>query len=499
MLAGCGEGNPGSVPDADRIFFPQGVLLDPRTPPGESSRYLIVSSGNNDQAYNAGSLVAFDMDAFFASWAVDAEAGDLEVYPYCEVSPDADPDRFALGRCVRDARYAIDRAHPCRRLPLQPRVVECEEKFFAAGERQLIGNFATVMAASRSGGIPRLWIPVRGDPSITFAEIGPADPQLPPTFECGGGEGDRCDDAHRLRNLRNDDREAALEREPHNLVVEERDGNNYVYVAHTEVPTMTLIDIDGLRQTNGLKTGIPAIVDMASVFQPASEDAFPGGYGLAVRPCDPAAGPVPGTTQDCAWSMLYGSLRNTLALANFTVGARDPAHCTADECDPQVQAATLFPAIGLDLIVSPNGQLGEVAFHDDSGDLLYVLQTQPGGLLRVDTSLDARNVPRNRTLGPPLEICDSPSHLELWREQHLGFVSCFEAALLVAIDLQSFQVIDTVLTGTGPYDIALDQGRQVLYVTNTLESSVSVIHVDRRRPTFLKEVARLGLQEPFSQ
>ena len=39
----------------------------------------------------------------------------------------------------------------------------------------------------------------------------------------------------------------------------------------------------------------------------------------------------------------------------------------------------------------------------------------------------------------------------------------------------------------------------VLYVANTLEASVSVVDLSRTRTTRFEEIARLGLQEPFSQ
>src|SRR5690606_18014234 len=243
----------------------------------------------------SGWIIAFDMDAFFSAWANDPAQGDYDVYPYCE----------AGGRCVRDEHSAVDQAHPCRRLPSQPRIVECEESFFIAGEGHRIGNFATVMAGSRTG-VPRVWVPIRGEPSITFAEVLPADPWLPPVLECGTEPGERCDRAHRLTHMFGDRDEDGLERDPFTLVVDERGPGHFVYVAHTEVASVTLIDIDGLLRSDGTKDGLPVIVDSAAVFSPPGLDQEPGGFGLAVRPCDVATGNVPTATRDCRGPLAYG-------------------------------------------------------------------------------------------------------------------------------------------------------------------------------------------------
>lgn len=491
-LWACGDANPGNSPPPTRISFPQGVLLDPRTPSDSPAKYLFVSTGNNDRAYNSGWIIAFDMDAFFASWATDAAQGDFEVYPYCDIP--------GGGRCVRDAHSAVDREHPCRRLPSQPRIVECEESYFVAGEGHRIGNFATVMAGSRTG-LPRVWVPVRGEPSITFAEVLPADqPWLPPVLECGTESGERCDYAHRLTHFLGDREGDNLERDPFTIVVDEDGPGHFVYVAHTEVPNVTLIDIDGLLRPDGTKDGAPVIVDSAEVFRPPGTEQEPGGFGLAVRPCDVATGNAPTATRDCTWPLVYGSLRNAPVGVDFTVGARDPASCIGELCWPEVASSSLFAVLGAGADPGTHvGMLGDIAFADDRGDRLYMLRTSPGALLQVDTSLDERGVPRNVPVGAPLELCDAPSRMQVYREEALAFVTCFQADLVFAIDLQGFRVVDAIRTGSGAHDMVVDPVRRVLYVANTLESSISIIHLDRERSTFLKELARLGLQEPFSQ
>ncbi|MCA9705540.1 MAG: hypothetical protein KDK70_06825, partial [Myxococcales bacterium] len=100
-----------------------------------------------------------------------------------------------------------------------------------------------------------------------------------------------------------------------------------------------------------------------------------------------------------------------------------------------------------------------------------------------------------------------PSRMKIYEErdadgtpvQRYALITCFRAALVYIVDLEALRVVDAVVVGTGPHDIAIDEAREAAYVINNLESSVSVIDLSRHRPTRFQELARLGLQDPFSQ
>jgi DNA-binding beta-propeller fold protein YncE len=263
---------------------------------------------------------------------------------------------------------------------------------------------------------------------------------------------------------------------------------------------------------------------------------------------DPANTNVPTLTQNCTRPMLYASYRYQLTGVNFTAEGIDPATlppgaqtrdsccglpdgstpvpavpaeldpCTAPEvyvgafcaspdqvgeacaviCEPQVRAAIRFNVAGVDpLSPTSAAALGDIAFGDRCGNDLYMIQTNPGALLHVDTSLDTDNETFDISSGPPIEVCDQPTRLEIWRDAGFAFVACFQSAYVYVVDLQEWKVVDTVIAGTGPHDLVVDEAREVLYVANTLEGSVSVIDLGQDRPTRFKEVARIGLQEPF--
>ncbi|MCA9648535.1 MAG: hypothetical protein H6712_03360 [Myxococcales bacterium] len=661
----CQAENLGHSPPGDQFFFPAGVLIDPfyEAPPPDGlasdppdldavvlpeivsqvpgPRYLYVSNGNNDRTYNAGTLMAIDLDAFWRAWyepypdgaaalclerraaaelaLADApqQLADVDALPEDErdaareavydglrsvvtaAREACDPRRGRLDpycgdtRCVLPPGSGVTEDQPCRRLPLLPHVVECDEGPFVVAKAH-VGDFATTLAASieTDGGesFARLWLPVRGDPSVTFVDVHDQGSVL--AMDCDQGDDpldpDLCGDSHRLDHLLSNDDLDPLAREPFNALVWEQDEalaggsdrERLVFVAHSDGSQLTVIDLDGVGRDPE-----PTIVDLAPLYQVGAGSA--GGFGLATRPCFEAGqGPlgaldpepnVPTLTQGCRRPLVYSSMRFVGQLVSFTasgldVGAEvegivpaaeregctievnqgcdlaDPSTCTAacgsscvevyagpycatpeqlglvdadpddDEdpqgqscavqCEPRVRSARpILPSLLFDSSLTSAPVLGDMAFADPRGDQLLVLQTNPGALLSMDTSLTVDGEPRDIPSAPPIEICAEPSRMKIYTErddagrplQRFALITCFRAALVYVVDLEALRVVDAIVVGTGPHDIAIDDAREVAYVINNLEFSVSVIDLGRRRPTRFQELARLGLQDPFSQ
>ncbi len=612
LLAGCGNANIGRPPEERELFFPSGLLLDPRADEGERAKYLFVVNSNNDLRFNAGTVVAIDLDRFFSKWAIDQES--FLVDPYC------DPN----GRCVLDVGSDVDDELPCRRLALLPQVVECDERpFIPAGAFTRIGDFGTVLTSScndpdRAPGEgcerPRLWLPVRGDPSVTFIDILPRDgamdepsgdastssssdgsggesgavrdtetgdtdgapaPSVPsdevaPRLECrqDTDEDKRCGKLNRLTHLRNDTGLVEMDREPFNMLVSPTQPLGYV--SHSDGTSLSLIDMIGQpaeccvpsdvacgdaalaecicatnghdeccepHSGNGPWTAVPwgldcidhaaecnacrpAMVDQSNAF-PSVGGALTGGLGLAERPCSTDEDNAPSITLDCARPLVYAAFRYTRLLVSFTVQGVDPTVDEADPeyakkcagpddvdqkntivCEPRVRSQNqIFPG-GLD----PGGAsftpvLGDIAFADDRGDDLLVVQTNPGALLQLDTSIGTDGEATDNPSRPPLELCDQPTRMKLYEEggQRYALISCYRAALIYVIDLDAFRVIGAVVAGTGPFELEVDVPRRLLYVSNNLENSISVIDLAADRPTRFQEIARIGTQDPFSR
>ncbi len=647
MALACEARNLGKPPPGDRFFFPSGVMLDPLArveappqectglPPAEldlpGSRYLYVANGNNDRSFNAGTLQAIDLEAFWRAWydphrddpaqgpcleaRERAAAGTGTLEEACEACAARDPRRGGVDpycreietvdgtqeRCVLPVGSDLTEidgkpaARPCRRLPLVARVAECDERPFVA-DTVRVGDFATTMTYSLESGGLRIWLPVRGDPSITYVDVSHEDGSLALSCDQGGDplDSELCGDSHRLDALRNDPGLAPLDREPFNAALWERErsendpearGQRLLFVAHAAGSQLSMVDLDGLRGE-----AVPAIVDLANVYQTSGTAV--GGYGLAVRPCfgagegplgaaDPLAN-IPTLTHGCTRPLVYTSFRFAGQLASFTASGLElgsavaelvppaervdcmvslrnscrledvvaegdeeattqvvcdglaPAdaadcsgggcrqvyagpYCASPEqldqpcavlCEPRVRAARrILPSLLLDTSASAAPVLGAMAFADPRGDQLLVLQTNPGALLSLDTSLDSSAEPLDIPSAPPVEICAEPSNMKIHVErapdgtpvQRYAIISCFRAALVYIVDLEALRVVDAVVVGTGPHDIAIDEDREVAYVINNLESSISVVDLSRRRATRFQELARLGLQDPFTQ
>lgn len=679
---GCEATNLGASPPDEQFFFPSGVLLDPvqrveSDPTGGNGmppvaldlpgpRYLYVANGNNDRAYNTGTLVAVDLREFWRSWydphrddpaqpacLAAIASGDAEqaraacegrdprrggLDPFCH---EGNPD--AYGRCVLGPGSTIDEGaeeieYPCRRLPLLPHVVECDEQAFVSATVH-IGDFGTTLAASVEEGatesdeddFARLWLPVRGDPSIAYIDVEPNNPDN--MFQCAQGDDELdpnlCGDAHRLDRLRNDEELDELQREPFNTMIWETDrpsddpnarGERLAFVAHSDGSQLSIVDLDGVR---GGST--PAIVDFAPIYAAGFGSA--GGFGLATRPCFSAGeGPlgaadmqpnIPTVTQGCTRPLVYSSMRFAGQLVSFTASGLDvgrasetlvpaaervdctvpglrtecrieqseidgeriicdrtldpekccpagmtatecealpadqitccegtstpedpealacatdcsnPADCAersyagpycatpeqigqpcAIECEPEVRGSRrIQPSLLFDSSLQFAAVLGDMAFADPRGDQLLVVQTNPGALISLDTSIGEDGEPLDIPSAPPIEICAEPSRMKIYTErdenglpvQRYALITCFRAALVYVVDLESLRVVDAIVVGTGPFDLTIDDDREVAYVINNLESSVSVIDLSRRRATRFQEMARLGLQDPFSQ
>ncbi len=514
-LLGCGEVSPGADPPADRFAFPSGLTLDPRissaaTGPCEvdddcgstercasgscraSTRWMLVVNANSDLRYNAGSLIPIDLDAFWTA---------LETGP------------------ILPADSKLSRDLPCRKLASLPQTVECTEAPFALAEASaFFGNFPGPIEAWVREASPdqaKLFIPVRGDPSVTWIEmtggLGSDDLQL----ECGQGSGvSRCDDRHRLRFLRNDPDAQRIAREPFRIHVSAQADQPYAYVSHpivgTADPDFTLIDLEGLRVGGD---GLPAIVDMRGLFRANTAN---GGFGLAQRPCDVESGNAPESSLGCTRPRIYGALRWQPALDIATVVSHEPIGdqvCVGPEdlgktggiiCDAQIEPVRKISAGGLSTVSLPSSTsrpiLADIEFSAN-GNELYVVQSNPGGLLRIDTSIDEDDgEPRDLAVAQ-VEVCAQPTSLVIYDDgdSRLGLVTCYRTAELFVVELGTLTVVGLVRAGTGPDAMAVDLAREVVYVANSLDATVSVIDMSPTRETRFTELARLGVQEPYTR
>ncbi len=167
-------------------------------------------------------------------------------------------------------------------------------------------------------------------------------------------------------------------------------------------------------------------------------------------------------------------------------------------CDARLYTAGAFTAAAFDVGVSGSSAvLGDIGFSQD-GNRMFAVQTTPGALAYVDTSLDARGLTRDYTAGF-VELCAQPTAMALFADQanEYAAVTCYKPQELFIVDLSGVRVVANIVLGTGPHAMTVDKARQYLYVANSLDKTISVVDLSRLRPTRFSEVARIGRQVPY--
>lgn len=210
------DGQPGQA-CGQQLYFPTGLAID------KAATRLYVSNGNADLRYAGGTVQAIDLTAFQCAYGYarrgtwDTTSCDLSkaqwsllkcAMDYAQSGTDgfgAIPDgcdAATLNQIYTDANKArVGRNGLCRADLLDPAIIECDEQLLIAGALThggspnhgsvRVGNFAgTVRLQPKVGGgaTGRLWLAVRGDPSITYININDplaAGAMDPHELDCG--------------------------------------------------------------------------------------------------------------------------------------------------------------------------------------------------------------------------------------------------------------------------------------------------------------------------
>lgn len=422
--AGCPATSEDVQPPEDQLFFPTGLAI------AEDESVVFVTNGNSDLRYDSSTLVAIDaaeVDAAVQAWVTAGQSPDAEL-------------------CARDQERG--------------ETLVCDESaFLVPGATVRIGNFAgEAEIQTLMSGVTRVFVSVRGDPSLTFADFDPATREL----SCGGTERvPRCDDDHRLTRLFNDPSYAELVDEPFGLYV---DGyNGYAMLAHLTTGIVTLADapVDG---------GQPVISDVKSGLFDAASTGRRGAVALAGRtPGDPS-------------SLVYLTSRVESRVAMVYVDR-------PSEDEPLRIVPTDYFFVNA---VFPSLESRDLVFSD-GGDRLHVINRQAPMLITIDTSMDAFGRPANEVLSA-VELCDEAS---LAAAADLGegtrvFVSCYGDGQVWVIDPVGGVIDATIDVGRGPNALAVAVDSKRLYTTNFLEDTVSVVDLTPAAATENRVVLRIG-------
>ncbi|MEM7159785.1 MAG: hypothetical protein AAF799_43495 [Myxococcota bacterium] len=447
LVAAACQPDPGQLPSLDALRQPSGLAVSPTGP------VLFVTNGNWDRQQEDGTLMAVDLDALFMALADPADAGDG-------------------GR-------------PCRRVSADDPTIECNPSAFIDAQTTVrLGTGAANIAIDRPGGPEgplRLLMPTRSPVSVTWVDVLPGEDGV--TLDCGQDDAGRCGVTHEITRSAN----ARMPNELSRISVD-TNGARFAYAPQVLGEALALIALDG---DNG-----PELADVEGGFfraAPFEEEELFGGFSVAVRPCDPER--APDTSVDCSRPVAYAAHRYFPGMRQLTVAEGLDLILPGEE----IALQTINPQV-----VEGRPYMGDMAFEDDTGDRLLVVQTTPPGLLRVDTSVDDDGDLANTIIGA-IPLCDNPNVLAVHRPvppvgdedatpgESLALVTCATDGRLSVIGLGSFRVLASIPVGEGAYEVVVDDQRAQAYVSNPGENTISIVSLDPTSPDRFVEWARLGL------
>jgi hypothetical protein len=403
----------------------------------------------------------------------------------------------------------------------------------------LIGAFASsaLLVYRPDGEGARLFVPVRGDPSVTYFDVPDDRPSVGDgagAFALGCGVGDEgfCDDAHRLgRDADRSLRGVQLPADPMGIAAT-ADGRALVTVHQTQTAASLL--------TNDWNTS-PSLVYFTS--------------SIGAGPTEVAALPVPAVV-GAATAAATAEGRSFDYRAGFLVSYRSAAQIDLLRYYPDEGATLPRPfltrtsATAVTASISNVDSRGLVVVDDerraceaacgDERDLecqrscadipvrAFMANRDPAALLlgEVYTELDTAWVsdppgatPTERILGATetvwfydsVPLTYGASRLEVGSvvedDGSFGtrvFAVCFDARAVFVFDPARDEIETTIRTGRGPHDVAVDSGidesgdaYSYLYVGHFTDSYLGIVGLDRRRPTtYGQMIASLGTPNP---
>ncbi len=464
--AGCHVdlNDPGTEPLAAMFYYPAGILLDP------DQKHLYVTNGNSDLKYGGGTVQMIDLPAFEA--AVAQFRADPTVKNGCQVDP------------------------------LDQMIVNCPEgPFIFAPDTVKVGNFAGNMQLQVTGPTTRrLFIGVRGDPSITWmdTDVGTDEPPSGHRLNCftdpskvapqatpPGCDGDHLIQTYYCQgqpNCVND--QSTIPPEPFGMVLDQGEtspGNPYarLLVSHLSGGQVMIVDAMNL---GSMQKQIPYI---SSPFFHEDSLHRHGAYALAPqRPGDPAS----------PWYMTSDI---------------QPVITTFRVADLNVIIPSLEFSVGG---VLPTGNDVRDLVFQAGGSRAFITQNNPPSVMVLDTRPQTGvNLPLTSVnqIIDVIDVCQQPAHISLRtpivegapgtpnRVQQRLYVVCFLSNQVMVVDPDQAEVLNTILVGRGPNTLAFVEGPHPRgYISNFSESTIGVLDLDPSSPTANRMVARIGVPVP---
>jgi DNA-binding beta-propeller fold protein YncE len=497
-VAGCFTGSDGREPPSDQLYYPTGLLVSP------GGTTLYVANSDFDLQYSAGTVQALDLPAMRAATSVIAEqvAGGATASQACA----------AANRGANSNAWLMPT--PCSPFGLA-RFVK---------SHALIGAFASGLLLTHNplDAGARLFVPVRGDPSITWFEVDDDRNGNAGGFrlDCGQDSAGACNADSRLgqdpdRTLRG----VQLPADPVGIAAT-ADGRHIVSAHQTQAAASLVINDWDSTPELAFFTGSLALgpTEVAAIPEPAfvtlaeeTDDAFTYRRGFAIT--------------------FRGAAELDLVRVNPDAGAAPPRpFITRSTVVPVTTSASNFDSRGIGIIDRARRQCESTcgATSDELGCLVacaeqvplrvFMANRAPASLLigEMRTLVSRATVNGQETLTSATEelfFYDSvplnfgPSRVEIGNiidsdgnPSERVFAVAFDSRTVFMFNPFEHRMEAVIRSGRGPHDVAFDTGVDAngeafsyLYVGHFTDSWLGIVDLDSRRPfTYSQMFAAVG-------
>jgi hypothetical protein len=475
FLSGCYGTDKGVEVPQDEIYFPVGLALDPRLNDAGAPKRLYVVSSDFDLQYNGGAVQSYNLDALaddLPQPCADGLCNSPKTGKVCLQGPQEKSERLLY-------------PGPCKSLfPSDYLTTSKGSKLDQATVK--IGAFATdAIIRQPPGQEPRLFVPVRGDATLHFIDLGRGG-----ELECNqfNNEG-ACDKAHRAGEEPSDSyRGLTLKAEPF-AVDADPDGKTLVITNQTS-GTASLFVTDTWSEGPKLQYALAdakripqRVIGVANVPRSAKEQV-----DYDARPHDDGDG--------ATYMMTF---RDSAQVRLARVAADDGSHPArpflADGGGASIDAnssGTDSRGIAIDDSARKDAEArcgsGDTDCRDRAALVpldVYVANRSPASLLI------GRTVPPGQypyfyetvplTLGPSKVVVGKI----LTRTGELEtrvFVVCFDSRRIFIYDPKRSRIEAEIFTARGPHALAVDTQRKLLYVGHFTDSYLGVYSLDLDYP-----------------
>jgi DNA-binding beta-propeller fold protein YncE len=479
-----------------------------------------VINSNNDLRFNAGTLLAIDLQK------ATSDATDPAAWSACRTThftDDTAPETLA----------GTSNEFCCFDL-LRPHVLNCNERAYVQADATVqIGSFGGDAAIQtykqdpndpNSESVRRIFMVVRAEPSITFVDVtrnsngsvhmrcnGPRqaeDPQLRNPF---------CDDDWRVRRPGGAaTTDNVLPEEPHSLALDQDLG--ILYVSHLTITVNRQIVGGGISTINigsqsdpQAPNGIGSLLDShaPNVINSIARVVFPtstaqGVAGLTLN--------HPGSSSGVIYAVARASADITgMVLQQCQAAGQQSAwqHCDAN--DPTARDLSLVPGEQItSSVFLPSGTDVRGFLLSPDGNQAYVLHrntpeasasSNPAALVVLDRRPDQNGEPSNRP-SAILEVCGGPTQMQFHDAGRgsLLYITCFEGGQIYVVDPQALLVVAIIEAGHGPTALRFSPADPTIaFVADYADNNVSVIDLAPGRPTEYAVVQRLGFPHAVTE